>query len=127
MLSFWKKNTSAKCPVTPEDKEWIDGNLQWLDRNVVALAEQPTVLPTKEFFSRKFTSTEDDAHYVLERVGEICGINVSMIQLDFFHDQIDFGNGLLTTREKHESGVAGSYLGDDEGEAIMIERDQLKD
>ncbi|MDJ1502710.1 hypothetical protein [Xanthocytophaga agilis] len=122
---FWKKKQELSCPVTPEDKEWIENNLDWLDRNLVELANFPTILPTKDFFDWTFTGKQDDAFYVLARIGELCSVNVSHIQLDFINDQLDFGNGLLTAIEKGENGIGGLYFGDEDGEAITIEKKQL--
>jgi hypothetical protein len=123
---FWKKNKEPKCPITPDDKEWIENNLDWINQRLIDIAEYPTILPTKVFFDRKFTGTEDDAYYTLARIGELCNLNVDHIQLDFMHDQIDFGNGIMTAVDKDSRGVGGLYFGDEDGEAIVISREQLR-
>jgi hypothetical protein len=125
MFNFWKKKNSR--PITEEDSIWIENNLYWIHENVVNLRRHPTILPPDAFFDYSFSGQEKDAHFVLERLGELCGVDASKIRLTFYSQQpMDLGSGIIT-RLDEEKGAAGYYVQDDEESEIQIEIGQLKD
>ena len=57
---FWKKKN--KLPVTQEDKNWVDENIDWLETQLSKkhFLEIKTVTPTKDFFNENFNSSEEE-------------------------------------------------------------------
>ena len=64
---FWSK---PKSPITPEDQEWTEANLNWL-LDEFNEPKVKTVTPSKEFFNYQFTGKQQDAEYVLETVKKL--------------------------------------------------------
>ena len=118
---FWKKKN--KCPVTAEDKEWIEEKLTWVDTNMIDLIRQPTVLPTKRYFDIDFSGKEQDAFDTLDIICDYFQVNPNRISLEFYSEEsIQFDPG---TQSKSESGTAGLYFQDGDENTIMIEKSQL--
>lgn len=120
---FWKRK--PKCPIKIEDKEWIESALNWINENVVNLATQPTIFPTKKYFDWDFRGKEKDAEFVLQKVGEYMHLDTSKIILNFYSEEsIRLGQGTVTQRE--EGGTAGYYIQENNNYEILIEVQQLK-
>jgi len=121
---FWNRKT--KCPVTEQDRIWIEKKLDWVNTNVINLEKQPTILPDKKYFERDFTGDEDDAHYILEVLSLYFQINPKKIHLNFYSEETQkFSSGLRTERLK-KAGTAGLYIQDGYKSFIEIEVQQLK-
>ncbi len=121
---FWKNK--QKCPIIEEDKEWIEYQLNWINLNVVMLVEQQTILPTKKFFNWNFKGGEEDAEFVLRKVGEYCNVNVDNINLEFYSEEsIELDRGTFTQQEEG-TGTAGLYVQEGDQFSILIEVRQLK-
>lgn len=119
---FWKRK--PKCPVTPEDREWIDHKLDWIDQHIVQLQQQPTILPTKEFFDLEFTGTEEDADFILLQLGKYFKVDTSRIILDFYIQKAQGSEkGMMIKNE--DGGAAGLYIQQKGKFQIMIEMQQL--
>ncbi len=121
---FWKRK--AKCPVTEEDKVWVEEKLDWFQTNFIDVCEQPTFTPTKKYFPYDFRGTEEDAEFILDILGDYFQLNTRRIYLDFYdQSHTDLGMGMSTQRES--KGAVGLYLQDGEENSILIEVGQLKD
>lgn len=121
---FW--NRKPKCPITPEDKQWIEKTLTWIDKNVVNLSNQPLILPNTDFFDREFTHTDQDAYYLLEKIGSYLHIDTSPISLFFYSEASqELAPGLITQTEEGK-GTAGWYSQNEKGYSISIEIQQLQ-
>lgn len=79
-----------KLPITAEDKEWIDSDLEWLRSNLGSdhMDSIRTVTPTKNFYNIDFAGIESDAHFVLERTAQLMAVDISKIKLEFFQTQL---------------------------------------
>ena len=121
---FRRKRT--KCPITKEDKEWVVEHLDWIHKNLFELIEFPTILPTREFFDIDFTGTEEDAKYLLDRIGQLAKINTVDLKLNFYSEEpLELDRGLVTQKEEG-SGSAGIFAETDDDFEIWIEVRQLK-
>ena len=121
---FWKRKD--KCPITIEDKEWLERQLGWLNENIVNLKEQSTILPTKKYFNWQFTGIEKDAEFVLKKVGEYCNVNTDEIKLQFYSEEpIELDRGTVT-QQLPGTGTAGVFVQEDGAFSIFIEVQQLK-
>ena len=120
---FWKRK--QKCPINLEDKDWIVKHLNWIDKSIVKIENQPTILPTKKFFDGEFKGEEQDAEFVLKRIGEYCKIDIDNINLDFYSEEsVRLDTGLMTEREG--DGSAGLYIQNGGAFSILIEVQQLQ-
>ena len=121
---FWKKK--PKCPITIEDKEWIEAHLDWINKKVVRIEKQPIILPEKEFFDWDFKGDEKDAEFVLRQIGTYCKINTNRINLDFYSEEsVELARGMVTKKEEG-AGTAGLYKQKGGKASILIEVQQLK-
>lgn len=122
---FWKKKPS--CPITIEDKEWVEGALDWIEKELFVLTNKETILPTKKYFDRDFTGIEEDAYFVLKQLFTYFDVDTSEIKLEFFENgQVEIDRGMMTQKED-DRGTLGIYPLDTEEIIIQIERSQLKD
>lgn len=128
---FWNKK--KKLPITPEDKTWIDQDLNWLKEEFGQdhFMGIRTVTPTKDFYDRTFDGTEKDAEFVLERTMELMSIQNADLQLEFFSDSpIEMAGGTILTTPADIEGswnsASGTYEQTENGSVISIERGQLK-
>lgn len=128
---FWNKK--KKLPITPEDKTWIDQDLNWLKEEFGQehFMEIRTVTPTKDFYDRTFDGTEKDAEFVLERTMELMSIQNADLQLEFFSDSpIEMAGGTILTTPADLDGswnsASGTYEETENGSIISIEIGQLK-
>ena len=130
---FWKKKN--KLPVTLEDKNWVDDNINWL-RN--ELSEEhflsiETVTPTEKYFSENYNDAEKNAEYFLSQVMQLMDIKDLEVELIFFSDDnfVEMDDGRVLTTNENEEGSYQSALGiyemNEKGFKIYIERKQLKD
>lgn len=102
-----------KPTVTPEDKEWIDNAFLWFEETYGRdfLKSLPIVQPTKQFFNRNLTGTEEDAEFFCERICEIIGIKDVNIQLYFFTEKpIEFNHEGVSI-ESGDKGKSNFALG----------------
>ncbi|MEM6726183.1 MAG: hypothetical protein AAF598_19220 [Bacteroidota bacterium] len=120
---FWKRK--PKSPITPEDQNWVETSLDWINRKVVRLKKQPTIEPSPAFFDRDFTGSEEDARYVLEQCGEYFQIKLDDLELHFYEEaalKLDPG---LVSRVK-SNGAAGLYRQGGGIYEIWLEQKQLQ-
>ena len=128
---FWKKNT--KCPVTEEDRMWIDEGLNWLrlEFGEAHFMGIRTITPTNDFYDRTFDGTEKDAEFILERTMELMNIVDLDITLDFFSDSpVEMADGTILTTPADINGrwnsASGTYEQTENETIISIEIGQLK-
>ncbi len=128
---FWNKKT--KLPITVEDKNWVDHDLNWLrtEFGEQHFQEIRTVTPTKDFFDRNFGGTEDDAEFVLQRTMELMCIQDVAIELKFYigaNVELEDGSILTTSADLdgRSNGATGTYQQSDGGTIISIDKRQLK-
>lgn len=120
---FWRKK--LKLPISIEDAKVIEEYMLWINDNIFDILEKETILPTPSFFERVLTSSEDDAFYILQKVGEFYSIDISSIQLSFYQEgESDLTNNIILNKEK---GTAGLYFQEKGKYNIAINKKQLKD
>lgn len=60
-------NTS--CPISDQDREWIEERLDWIHQHVVDISSCPIVLPNKKFFPFKF---KGDKQTIIRTFTRVC-------------------------------------------------------
>ncbi|WP_330444138.1 hypothetical protein [Flavobacterium sp. C4GT6] len=130
---FWNKK--YKPTVTPEDKEWIEGELLFIKESLLdknAFNELDIILPTKQYYNLEFNGTEENARHILEQTKIFLNIDDENIKLKFvknFSVKMD-NRRILTSSSKDIYGTSNDYIGsynNDNGETtIYIENELLK-
>ncbi len=131
---FWNKKD--KLPVTQEDKEWIEDSLLTL-KQIFTEADYykniETILPTKRFYDKDFTGSEEDAQFIFEQTKIYMDIEHDGIKLKLFsNNPMETGGDAIlsmpssTTTDDGLKSPAGIYESDGEEVIIAIEKRQLK-
>lgn len=102
---------TPECPINAEDKEWIEGNFQWL---IDEFGEQTwrnmkMILPTDEFFPDRFSG---DVFSLKKMVQRICGymsVDYARIELELFTDERRNAPHPLAHLESDGKGACGLY------------------
>jgi hypothetical protein len=101
-----------KCPVPPEEKDWIERRMCWLGAEFgwQRLREAPVVLPTPEFFPDPYAGTEEDVRTLFDRICGYMGIPPDGIELGFYSEE-EPELGEQFRLQGRRSGTAGLYRG----------------
>lgn len=128
---FWNKK--LKLPITPEDQVWVEEALTFLKESFgeEKLLAIKTVEPTRTFFDRNFSASEEDAEFILDRCQELMDIPKGKIELEFYSEEahyLDDGTLLSSSADifGKSSGAAGTYQKKGGKAVIRIESGQLK-
>lgn len=126
--NFWSK--SNKCPITEEDREWLEEALFWYrdELGIEVFNGFKTLAPTITDFNWNFKGNEADARYVLRKLCSLMDININRLDLVIYAkpSTIEFSEGLHSVKGDYLS-TAGRYVQHDTGLIdIMVEEKQLK-
>lgn len=87
MFGLFKKE-STNPSVTPQDKDWVEKNIDWLIQSfgLDKLMDRPFILPTNENFP--YNNLKDDTQFqkLLEQLCQLWDINPNHIKVKFFDD-----------------------------------------
>jgi hypothetical protein len=105
---------SAKCPVTKEDKRWIEEAMLWFVDQLgsKALCQAEVILPTEEYFPDKYLGTQISAEKVVWRVCDYMGIDPSTVQGRIYAEQrnvLPADSPLYHGIKQQHTGTAGMY------------------
>lgn len=102
---------TPKCPVDPDEKEWVEECFIWLLQEFGAetLRELKTVLPTWEFFPDDFSADVPSLRKTLRRVCSFMNVNVEDVELRIFTDDGGISPHPLTPVNNNEFGACGLY------------------
>lgn len=125
---FRGKFGRPRCPITPDDVLWIENSFAWFGEQLGAniVRTRPVVLPTAEFFPRKYVPDMNGIEDLLERTCRFMDVDRARILLDIYsEDDIpDYGIGSW----KFE-GAAG-HMGWDESTrrwVVALKQDMIED
>jgi hypothetical protein len=130
---FWKNKNQS--PITETDKQWIEGELIWLTEVIdpIYFKILSTITPDNEELKMHFSGTEEDAHFILEKLTSIMNIDAWEIQLMFYSEKpTRFSEGITATPAeglKHRwNSPLGKYVDKGFGnKEIWIELEQIND
>lgn len=123
------------CPLDEEEERWVDEVAKWV---LAVFGEEylrgkPQILPTRDFFDRKFDGSEADADWVLRKLCGIMDVDPERIVL-VFHSEgpVQVSEAVMTQLDPKDpgavSGTAGHYIEREDGRfEISIETEGLKD
>lgn len=119
------------CPLSEEEEDWVDRTAKWVLAEFGSdyLLSKPLVLPTREFFARKFTGTEEDADHLLLMLCGIMDVDPERIVLVFHSEEpMHLSEAVMSQPVKKVMGVAGHYVEREDGRfEVSLETGGLKD
>lgn len=109
---FRREPQSSGCPITPDDRRWIENSFAWFGEQLGGdiVRHRPVILPTGEFFPKKFVPDWDGAEELLGRVCRWMDIDRGSILLDIYEEDEVPHYGFGT----HRSDGAAGHLAWDE-------------
>lgn len=114
--------SEAKCPVTDGDRNWVDYNIDWIFENLLILKDQKTIGSDTSFVSNAYSKSESDAQEILNKLGEIFGLDVSGIELVIYSEaERQLGNNMTEVSD----GAVGLYVREGDKIQIWLEVEQL--
>ncbi|WP_420581309.1 hypothetical protein [Reichenbachiella sp.] len=127
---MWFLNKSPKCPITEEDKLFVDQSFSWvLSTFGNDVLENEVILPKGESFCFKITGTETDVDPIFTSLCSIMGVPKEKICIKYYNErkQIDFGGGLSSQYSENVELTAGKYVQFESGDVeILLEEEQYK-
>ncbi|WP_044213064.1 hypothetical protein [Flammeovirga sp. OC4] len=119
---FW--NRKPKCPISTEDKKWVEEMLDWVNINFIDIIEQPMILPTNRFFNIKFEATQECAKELFENICMYFQVNPYHISIEFYDNRTTVLDHTVSI-QNDEDGHVGLFSMDGESNMILIERGLL--
>ena len=86
---MFKWLTKPVCPVERQDKEWLEGRMNWLanEFGLAFVRGIPVILPTLEFFPDPWEETEAAIRAMLDRMCSFMGIVPNNVVLHLYRDK----------------------------------------
>ena len=118
----WLRREAA-CPVSQEEKHWIEQRFTWLINEFghPRLSQGELILPTTEYFPGSYQATQDEVQHLLSLVARYMGIDPAGLQLGFYQDDRPRFEGVATV------GTSGLYAESDSAYQIWLEATRLSD
>lgn len=129
MHALLRRITGPKCPVSKEQKLWIEERLRWLQREFgTNRVDAPVLQPTLRIFPRVWNGTPAECDALLNDLCEYMEVPRTRVSVHFYRGTQDPLRHHMTTYESSESGAAGVYHGvtKDGVFVISIAAEQLK-
>ncbi|QDT94347.1 zinc metalloprotease [Gimesia algae] len=76
------------CPVSAEEKAWIENRFSWLigEFGMQRLTKGTLILPTTDFFPEEYHRTADEIQKIMDLVAEYMNVSPSILRLNFYED-----------------------------------------
>lgn len=106
---FRRGPQNPSCPITPDDRRWIENSFAWFGEQLSGdiVRQRPVILPTGEFFPRKYVPDWDGVEELLERVCRWMEIDRGSILLDIYAEDEVPHYGFGTHRSDGPAGQLG--------------------
>ncbi|QDT24306.1 hypothetical protein [Gimesia chilikensis] len=111
------------CPVTAEEKSWIEERFTWLidEFGMQRLTKGTFILPTAEFFPDDYDLTHGSIRSLMNRVAEYMDVDPVDLRLRFYEEARPEFEGMMT------EGSAGLYGKVGNKHEIWLELNTLED
>ena len=101
---------SPQCPVTEDQRSWIEKSSSWLvDLFDISPRDVVVILPTPEFFPEEYAAEEEDVEVLMTRLCDYMGVSRNRLELEFFSDRSRELRNHLPTFESSAHGAAGLF------------------
>lgn len=118
------------CPITDEDRDWIDQSLGWLasEFGIHRLRSVPVITPTSEYFPNPYAGSDEDAGEIFSSICRWMGVDASTVELAFFSEDEPPILNPLAMGTIQRSGATGLYFSPkDEGVMVVAIEDRTLD
>lgn len=106
-----------KCPVTPEDRAWIEENLIWLTGQFgLRPLSRPPVDLSKKYFPSLYQSQQLDPFAICERIARHMDVDPEKVELGFYLDDPNTQLDAHVYVESDGKSSLGLYWGQDHQE-----------
>ncbi|OAV45126.1 hypothetical protein [Lewinella sp. 4G2] len=119
---FWKRK--PKCPITEQDRLWIEEKLKWINLNFINLQKQPTFLLNSQYFPVEFDGTYESAEETLNILCDYFQISSHRIKFGIYKDDPNEPRSKIIVN-RDGGGSAGLYYQDDNIGNILLEEKEL--
>ena len=120
---------ASKCPVTDEERLWIEDASRWLieEFGLEVVQNAEVILPTEDFFPDKYFGGREDVLPMLKRVCGYMDVDYSNLSLRFYSEHNESFCKNLIALETSGQGTVGYYQNRKRKPTIGIEISQLND
>jgi hypothetical protein len=120
---------SPKCPVSADEKLWIENSMLWLldEFSEDTLRNAIVVLPTPEYFPDSYSGQEEDARALVRRVCGYMDVDFNRLELIFHPDDESELRSHIPSLEFSGKTFAGHYQKRRGKFFITIKASQLRD
>lgn len=125
LMSIFK----PKCPVSTEEKRWIEAAMKWLCDTFDShpIDKTTVILPTPEFFPDRYSTHKEDVKVLIERVCGYMKVDPTRLVLEFYEDAQKSCSARVPFFGGTHAGAAGTYREADGELVIGIEESNLSD
>ena len=138
MFGWFSKKQNNECPIDPEMRLWMENAFLWLATQFghENIATKPMLLPTPEQFPIRYDGSKETLIKTAEIVARQMEIDIDLINLDIYNQNIqefrgDLGHRIWTEVDKNsgDSLPAGVYFdkNDQSKYDILIEKRNLSE
>ena len=107
-----RRITGPKCPVSRDQKQWIEERMRWLQREFGPnRTDVPVLQPTLQMFPRTWNGTPAESEELLRNLCEYMEVPRTSVSVNFYRGTQDPLRHHMHTYESSESGAAGMYHG----------------
>ena len=119
---------SPQCPVSGEDRLWLERAGAWLLKQLdINIDNVIVVLPTPEFFPDIYRGEEEDVNNLLKRVCSYMKVDPDRLLVELFSDNDEELRDHLPSFESARNGAAGQYQEDGGRIKIRLSAEHLSD
>jgi hypothetical protein len=115
----WLSKRRVACPISEESREWVERRSAWIVEQFgrERVLSCPVVLPTGEFFPRRYEESPEGALDLFDRVRSFLGVADGRAELYLVEGRAEQTTNYLV----HSDGPSalGTYQATDEGPAII--------
>jgi len=124
-MSLWRKLVRSvrgpRCPVAPDEKEWVEARLSWLkDQFGLAPIRRTPLDPTSELLPRTWDASPEAAADLFKRLCEFMLVKPERVMLDFYSESESHEVDSAYAGEWHRSGPAGLFIHPRDSRKLVI-------
>ncbi len=115
-----------RCPVTPEEHDWITANMQWFQTEFGdEPLRRPVVLPNDDFFPGVYRGAEEDVIATFQRIALAMRIDLRPVRFELVADDEAALRANLPVNSRY-SGAAGHFQVVDGSPIVTVHMGEAK-
>ncbi|HMJ64866.1 MAG TPA: hypothetical protein VK615_05915 [Candidatus Binatia bacterium] len=110
-----------RCPVTPDEKAWVEKRLLWLREEFGPESiRRPPLDPTSQLLPRSWDGSVKAAFDLFDRLCDFMRVDPARLQLDFYSQSESHDVDSAYAGELHSSGPAGLFIHPQDNQRLVI-------